>query len=188
MWYIKCSWTFVVFVALFSLVSGSCLEYGHSCWGAHGKRSGSKTLIDAKQPTGPNAYPIDSLAEQLYNNNRNENQNQDDPDNDDTSTSNTNTNLNLRNLPLAAPALASRRETEERNRNGLKWTQMMRQHRYQMRQLQEQQQQQRPGRGRGGYDGAAESWRKLQMALRAQLEAENENLAPGEQELYELKK
>ncbi|XP_037944023.1 uncharacterized protein LOC119676836 [Teleopsis dalmanni] len=26
---------------------GSCLEYGHSCWGAHGKRSGSKSFNTA---------------------------------------------------------------------------------------------------------------------------------------------
>ncbi|CAH0778462.1 unnamed protein product [Bemisia tabaci] len=27
--------------ACIAAVSGSCLNYGHSCWGAHGKRSGS---------------------------------------------------------------------------------------------------------------------------------------------------
>lgn len=182
MWYIKCVWTLVAVVALFSMVTGSCLEYGHSCWGAHGKRSGSKALIDAKQQTGPNSYAIDNLAEQLYNNN---NQNTDDNDNDNLDISNSNNNSNIRNVPLAAPALAA----PERNRNGLKWTQIMRQHRYRMRQLQEQQQQQGRGRKglRGGYDAAAESWRKLQQALQSQLEAENE-MSPGEPQLYELKK
>ncbi|KAH8383784.1 hypothetical protein KR009_010523 [Drosophila setifemur] len=187
MWYIKCSWTLVVLVALFSMATGSCLEYGHSCWGAHGKRSSGKAVMDAKQQTGPKSYGIDTLAEQLYNNNQNN------PDDNDDNNDNGNTNTNsLNNLPLAAPALASRRETEERNRNGLKWTQMMR-HRYQMRQLQEQQQQQQhQGRGRGvqyGFDAAAESWRKLQQALQAQLDAENEMGAGGsQQQLYDLKK
>ncbi|XP_054281512.1 uncharacterized protein LOC128999159 [Macrosteles quadrilineatus] len=31
----------VVLVCLASSASGSCLSYGHSCWGAHGKRSGA---------------------------------------------------------------------------------------------------------------------------------------------------
>ncbi|XP_017117545.1 neuropeptide CCHamide-1 [Drosophila elegans] len=167
MWYSKCSWTLVVLVTLFALVTGSCLEYGHSCWGAHGKRSGGKAVIDAKQQPGSNSYAIDTLAEQLYNNN---NQNGPD-DNDDDSNSNTNAN-SASNLAVAVPVLSVRRESEDRNRNGLKWTQLMRQHRYQYRQLQDQLQQ---GRGRGGqYDAAAESWRKLQQALQAQIEAENE--------------
>ncbi|XP_017084633.2 neuropeptide CCHamide-1 [Drosophila eugracilis] len=169
MWYSKCSWTLVVLVALFALVTGSCLEYGHSCWGAHGKRSSGKAVIDAKQLPGSNTYAIDSLAEQMYNNNNNQNSNnQDDNSDDDSSNSNANTN-NVNNLPLAAPAILTRRESEDRNRNGLKWTQLMRQHRYQLRQLQDQQ-----GRGRGGqYDAAAESWRKLQQALQAQIDDEN---------------
>ncbi|XP_017001389.2 neuropeptide CCHamide-1 [Drosophila takahashii] len=180
MWYSKCSWTLVVLVALFALVSGSCLEYGHSCWGAHGKRSGGKAVIDAKQHPVPNSYAIDSLAEQLYNNNNNNQNNPDGNNNDDDSNSITNTNSGS-NLPLAVPALSARRESEDRNRNGLKWTQLMRQHRYQLRQLQDQQQQ---GRGRGGqYDAAAESWRKLQQALQSQLDAEN-----SENSAYDLTK
>ncbi|XP_017047201.1 neuropeptide CCHamide-1 [Drosophila ficusphila] len=169
MWYSKCSWTLVVLVALFALVTGSCLEYGHSCWGAHGKRSGGKAVIDAKQPSGPNSYAIDTLAEELYNNQNNQNNPE---DNDDDSNTNTNTNSGS-NIPLAVPVLSTRRDLEDRNRSGPKWTQLMRQHRYQLRQLQDQQQ--REGRGRGGqYDAAAESWRKLQQALQAQIDAENE--------------
>uniref|UniRef100_A0A6P4FPI8 Neuropeptide CCHamide-1-like n=1 Tax=Drosophila rhopaloa TaxID=1041015 RepID=A0A6P4FPI8_DRORH len=145
------------------ILSGSCLEYGHSCWGAHGKRSSGKAVIDAKQHPAPNSYAIDTLAEELYNN-----QNGQD-DNDDDGNSNTNAN-SASNLPVAVPVLSGRRESEDRNRNFLKWTQLMRQHRYQFRQLQDQLQQ---GRGRGGqYDAAAESWRKLQQALQAQIDAE----------------
>ncbi|KAH8243200.1 hypothetical protein KR032_005376 [Drosophila birchii] len=182
--YIKCSWTLLVLVALFALVTGSCLEYGHSCWGAHGKRSGGKALEDAKQRPGPNTYALDALAEQLYTNNQN-NQNPED-NNDD--------NTNSGPLAVAPPAsaLQARRVEEERNRfgngNGLKWTQLLRQQRYQLRQ--QEQQQQQLGRGRGslrGYDAAAESWRKLQQALQnqdlTQDPAENE-----EQPVYELKK
>ncbi|CAH0553121.1 unnamed protein product [Brassicogethes aeneus] len=29
--------------------SGNCLKYGHACWGAHGKRSGSHTLPVEKE-------------------------------------------------------------------------------------------------------------------------------------------
>ncbi|XP_017026521.1 neuropeptide CCHamide-1 [Drosophila kikkawai] len=188
MWYIKCSWTLLVLVTLFALVTGSCLEYGHSCWGAHGKRSGGKALEDSKQRPGPNTYALDALAEQLYTNNQN-NQNPED-NNDD----NSNSGGPLAAAPLSS-ALQARRVEEERNRigngNGLKWTQLLRQHRYQLRQLQQQQeQQQQLGRGRGsprGYDAAAESWRKLQQAVQNQdllLEpSENE-----EQPVYELKK
>ncbi|KAH8293468.1 hypothetical protein KR054_000714 [Drosophila jambulina] len=188
MWYTKCSWTLLVLVALLALVTGSCLEYGHSCWGAHGKRSGGTAVEDAKQRPGPNTFALDALAEQLYTNNQN---NQNPEDNDD----NDNTNSGpLAAAPLAAAVLQTRRAEEERNRigngNGLKWTQLLRQHRYQLRQLQQEQQQQQLGRGRGsqrGYDAAAESWRKLQQALQNQdlaLEpAENE-----EQPVYELKK
>ncbi|KAH8343899.1 hypothetical protein KR084_001490 [Drosophila pseudotakahashii] len=183
MWYSKCSWTLVVLVALFALVSGSCLEYGHSCWGAHGKRSGGKAVIDAKQHPEPNSYAIDSLAEQLYNNNNQNQNNPDDNNNDDDSNSITNTN-SVGNLPLAVPALSGRRESEDSTRNGLKWMQLMRQHRYQLRQLQDQQQQ---GRGRGGqYDAAAESWRKLQQAqqaMQAQWDAEK-----SENSVYDLTK
>ncbi|KMZ03671.1 uncharacterized protein Dsimw501_GD20461 [Drosophila simulans] len=170
MWYSKCSWTLVVLVALFALVTGSCLEYGHSCWGAHGKRSGGKAVIDAKQHPLPNSYGLDSVVEQLYNNQNN----QDEDNNDDDSNSNANANSG-NNIPLAAPAIISRRESEDRRIGGLKWAQLMRQHRYQLRQLQDQQQQ---GRGRvkyTSYDAAAESWRKLQQALQAQIDADNEN-------------
>jgi len=117
------------------------------------------------------------VAEQLYNSNNN--QNNPDDTNDEDSNTITNTNSAV-NIPLAAPVLLPRREPEDRARNGLKWTQLMRQHRYQLRQLQDQQQQ---GRGRGGqYDAAAESWRKLQQALQAQIDADNENT------VYELTK
>nr|XP_036674461.1 LOW QUALITY PROTEIN: neuropeptide CCHamide-1 [Drosophila suzukii] len=176
MWYSKCSWTLVVLVALFALVSGSCLEYGHSCWGAHGKRSGGKAEIDAKQHPGPNSFAIDSVAEQLYNSNNNQNNPDDTNDEDSNTIANTNSAVNI---PLAAPVLLPRREPEDRP-GMAKWTQLMRQHRYQLRQLQDQQQQ---GRGRGGqYDAAAESWRKLQQALQAQIDADNENT------VYELTK
>ncbi|EDV48835.1 neuropeptide CCHamide-1 [Drosophila erecta] len=168
MWYSKCSWTLVVLVALFALVTGSCLEYGHSCWGAHGKRSGGKAVIDAKQHPLPNSYALDSVVDQLYNNQNN----QDEDTNDEESNAITNTN-GANNIPVAAPAILSRRESEDRRIGGLKWAQLMRQHRFQLRQLQDQQQQ---GRGRGRqYDAAAESWRKLQQALQAQIDADNEN-------------
>ncbi|XP_039490450.1 neuropeptide CCHamide-1 isoform X2 [Drosophila santomea] len=179
MWYSKCSWTLVVLVALFALVTGSCLEYGHSCWGAHGKRSGGKAVVDAKQPL-PGAYALDSVVEQLYNNNNqnnnnNNNQNNQDDNNNSDDDSNDITITNSgNNLPLAAPAIL---KSEDRRIGGLKWAQLMRQHRYQLRQLQDQQpQQQGRGRGRGRqYDAAAESWRKLQQALQAQIDADNEN-------------
>ncbi|XP_073816705.1 neuropeptide CCHamide 1 [Musca autumnalis] len=33
------------FLLTFTAAKGSCLEYGHSCWGAHGKRSGNNNKI-----------------------------------------------------------------------------------------------------------------------------------------------
>ncbi|KAL5283763.1 hypothetical protein ACFFRR_006187 [Megaselia abdita] len=48
--------SFLCFVLVLGLafkgVMGSCLEYGHSCWGAHGKRSGVKTLYPPKANDG----------------------------------------------------------------------------------------------------------------------------------------
>lgn len=122
------------------------------------------------------------MVEQLYNNNNNNQNNQDDDNNDDDSNSNTNAN-SANNIPLAAPAIISRRESEDRRISGLKWAQLMRQHRYQLRQLQDQQQQGRARGGQGQYDAAAESWRKLQQALQAQIDADNENYSG-----YELTK
>ncbi|XP_030563670.1 neuropeptide CCHamide-1 isoform X3 [Drosophila novamexicana] len=49
MCYAKFSWTILVFLVLFTVVTGSCLEFGHSCWGAHGKRSGNRVALAAKQ-------------------------------------------------------------------------------------------------------------------------------------------
>ncbi|XP_022212903.2 neuropeptide CCHamide-1 [Drosophila obscura] len=207
MWYMKCSWTLLVFVALFALVTGSCLEYGHSCWGAHGKRSGGKAAVAAAKTVG-NPLAVETLAEQLYNNNHNNNNNPEDTDDD----ANTN-NISLNNMPSRVAALpAQSGDNEERNRNhrsheanDLKWTQLMRQqHRYQLRQQQQEQSRRSHaagGRGGGQYDAAAESWRKLQQALimaqaQAQVEAEAEGEDEAEQqqqqqtlsELYELKK
>uniref|UniRef100_A0A1A9VV69 CCHamide-1 neuropeptide n=1 Tax=Glossina austeni TaxID=7395 RepID=A0A1A9VV69_GLOAU len=36
-----------------TIATGSCLEYGHSCWGAHGKRSGRTNIFhnDVNLPT-----------------------------------------------------------------------------------------------------------------------------------------
>ncbi|XP_050595459.1 uncharacterized protein LOC126924710 isoform X2 [Bombus affinis] len=34
------NWTFMIIFCFAGYAAGSCLEYGHSCWGAHGKRSG----------------------------------------------------------------------------------------------------------------------------------------------------
>ncbi|KAM7361535.1 neuropeptide CCHamide 1 [Cochliomyia hominivorax] len=41
-----------MFLILFTVVKGSCLEYGHSCLGAHGKRSGNSKIYhrDIKSP------------------------------------------------------------------------------------------------------------------------------------------
>ena len=33
---------FLFFYYFLFRTTGSCIEYGHSCWGAHGKRSGGK--------------------------------------------------------------------------------------------------------------------------------------------------
>ncbi|XP_039290616.1 uncharacterized protein LOC111059747 [Nilaparvata lugens] len=33
--------TAAVFLCLAATAAGSCLSYGHSCWGAHGKRNGA---------------------------------------------------------------------------------------------------------------------------------------------------
>ncbi|XP_034665870.1 neuropeptide CCHamide-1 [Drosophila subobscura] len=185
MWYMKCSWTLLVFMALFALVTGSCLEYGHSCWGAHGKRSGGKAAIVAAKTVG---NPVETLAEQLYNNNN--------PEDTDDDTNNSNSISLNNNMPPRATAQSG--DPEERNRNhrnheanDLKWTQLMRQqHRYQQSRL--------AGRGGGQYDAAAESWRKLQQALimaqaqaQAQVEAEGEAEQQQQQtlsDLYELKK
>ncbi|EDW14970.2 neuropeptide CCHamide-1 [Drosophila mojavensis] len=151
----KFSWTIFVFLVLFTLVTGSCLEFGHSCWGAHGKRSGNRAAIAAKQPTPL----VDSLAEQLFNNNMNA---IDDDSNNNNNNNNNNDNNNMKNynLPQAASALtpsASESSAAERNRdvNEAKWRQLLRQHRLQLRQMQRQ------------FDAsdAAESWRKLQQAL-----------------------
>ncbi|XP_065337186.1 uncharacterized protein CCHa1 [Cloeon dipterum] len=38
---------------------GSCLQYGHSCWGAHGKRSNIAPLADLVQPEVSLAAPAD---------------------------------------------------------------------------------------------------------------------------------
>ncbi|XP_034181052.1 neuropeptide CCHamide 1 [Osmia lignaria lignaria] len=34
------TWTFMIIFCFAGCAAGSCLSYGHSCWGAHGKRSG----------------------------------------------------------------------------------------------------------------------------------------------------
>ncbi|EDV90460.1 GH22452 [Drosophila grimshawi] len=159
MWYIKLSWTILVFVVLFTFVTGSCLEYGHSCWGAHGKRSGNRAAIAAKQPT-PYA---ENLEEQLFNNNNNNN-NANGVDDESNK---------IYNLPLTATDLSAQSvdaTAPERNRdvNDAKWTQLLRQHRYQLRQMQRQ------------FDAsdAAESWRKLQQAM---AEAEQRQGQQGQQ-------
>uniref|UniRef100_A0A1I8QBG7 Uncharacterized protein n=1 Tax=Stomoxys calcitrans TaxID=35570 RepID=A0A1I8QBG7_STOCA len=43
----------LLFFLTFTMVKGSCLEYGHSCWGAHGKRSSDTKIhrADKKPPT-----------------------------------------------------------------------------------------------------------------------------------------
>ncbi|XP_076761846.1 neuropeptide CCHamide 1 [Xylocopa sonorina] len=52
------TWIFMIIFCFAGCAAGSCLSYGHSCWGAHGKRSGahnnaylvpSKTLNDIQQ-------------------------------------------------------------------------------------------------------------------------------------------
>ncbi|XP_062123867.1 neuropeptide CCHamide-1 [Drosophila sulfurigaster albostrigata] len=94
MWYNKFNWTILVFLVLFTLVTGSCLEYGHSCWGAHGKRSGNRPPIAIKQ-----APPYaDNLAEQLMSSN-------DDESNNNNNVNNVNNNK-LNDLPLTASALS----------------------------------------------------------------------------------
>ncbi|XP_023161691.2 neuropeptide CCHamide-1 [Drosophila hydei] len=166
----KFSWTIFVFLVLFTLVTGSCLEFGHSCWGAHGKRSGNRATVAAKQPTPQ----VDNLAEQLFNNNNNVNSIYDDGNNN-------NNNMKNYNLPQAAPALASSASDSsaaERNRdvNEAKWRQLLRQHRYQLRQMQRQ------------FDAsdAAESWRQLQQALAEAEQQQQQQLPIGD--FYELTK
>ncbi|ALC45559.1 maker163 [Drosophila busckii] len=156
MWYFKCSWAILIFLVLFTLVRGSCLEYGHSCWGAHGKRSGNRAAIAAKQPY------VNKLAEQLYNNG-----NALDDDNSSNNNNNNNNNSNKKyDLPLTLGGAEDNTENtatmpvmgaEQRNRefNAAKWTQLLRQQRFQLQQLQRQ------------FDAsdAADSWRKLQQAM-----------------------
>ncbi|XP_033332823.1 neuropeptide CCHamide 1 [Megalopta genalis] len=52
------TWTFMIIFCFASNAAGSCLSYGHSCWGGHGKRSGghnnaylvsTKTMNDIQQ-------------------------------------------------------------------------------------------------------------------------------------------
>ncbi|XP_068152627.1 neuropeptide CCHamide-1 [Drosophila tropicalis] len=183
MWYIKFSWTILVLVGLIAAAAGSCLEYGHSCWGAHGKRSGGKAVLAVKQ--SPISYAIDSMAEQLYNNangNNNNNNNVQDDD-DDNSNNNTNNNLPLSETGLGTPNGETAVDIQERERNrNRKWTQLMRLHRFKHQQQQQQQRGQGVD-GRGQYDAsnmAAESWRKLQQALLLAEQAEQQ------QPLYEL--
>ncbi|XP_030563668.1 neuropeptide CCHamide-1 isoform X1 [Drosophila novamexicana] len=170
MCYAKFSWTILVFLVLFTVVTGSCLEFGHSCWGAHGKRSGNRVALAAKQPS----LLVDKLAEQLYNNNNNENSIDDNGNN--------NSNAKNYNLPLTASALAPpsvEASAAERTRdvNDAKWRQLLRQHRYQLRQMQRQ------------FDAsdAAEGWRKLQQALvEAEQRQQQQQLPMGD--FFELKK
>ncbi|XP_064550052.1 neuropeptide CCHamide-1 isoform X1 [Drosophila montana] len=151
----------------------SCLEFGHSCWGAHGKRSGNRLALAAKQPS----LLVDKLAEQLYNNNNNNN-NENYIDDD----GNNNSNAKNYNLPLTASALAppsGEASAAERNRdvNDAKWRQLLRQHRYQLRQMQRQL----------DASDAAEGWRKLQQALvEAEQRQQQQQLPIGD--FIELKK
>ncbi|XP_034489137.1 neuropeptide CCHamide-1 [Drosophila innubila] len=181
MWYNKFNWTILVFLVLFTLVTGSCLEYGHSCWGAHGKRSGNRAVVAAKQAT---PYG-DNLADQLLDNNNNNNINL--MDDDSNKSDNNNNNNKLNDLLLPSAALPPPREEEgdaalSRDFNdGGKWRQLLRQHRYQLKQLQRQ------------FDAtdAAESWRKLQQAM---AEAEKQRRQQQQQQqlpigdFFELKK
>ncbi|CAB3378594.1 Hypothetical predicted protein [Cloeon dipterum] len=41
------------------MFTGSCLQYGHSCWGAHGKRSNIAPLADLVQPEVSLSAPAD---------------------------------------------------------------------------------------------------------------------------------
>ncbi|XP_043250609.1 uncharacterized protein LOC122396357 [Colletes gigas] len=55
------TWSFIILFSFAGCAAGSCLSYGHSCWGGHGKRSGghnnnnnayfvtSKTMNDVQQ-------------------------------------------------------------------------------------------------------------------------------------------
>ncbi|XP_053983306.1 uncharacterized protein LOC128892963 [Hylaeus anthracinus] len=54
------TWSFMILFCFAGCAAGSCLSYGHSCWGGHGKRSGghnannayfvtSKTMSDLQQ-------------------------------------------------------------------------------------------------------------------------------------------
>ncbi|XP_037808594.1 uncharacterized protein LOC119601624 [Lucilia sericata] len=54
-----------MFLILFTVVKGSCLEYGHSCWGAHGKRSGNNKIYhtDIKSPTEVDFQDLNGLSE-----------------------------------------------------------------------------------------------------------------------------
>ncbi|EDW81651.2 uncharacterized protein Dwil_GK10913 [Drosophila willistoni] len=182
MWYIKFSWTILVLVALIAAAAGSCLEYGHSCWGAHGKRSGGKTVLTVKQ--SPISYAIDSMAEQLYNNANSNNNNNVEDDDDDNSNNNSNNNLPLSETALGTPHSETAADIQERERNrNRKWTQLMRLHRFKHQQQQQEQQRGQGVDGRGQYDAsnmAAESWRKLQQALLLAEQAEQQ------QPLYEL--
>ncbi|XP_011647559.1 uncharacterized protein LOC105433807 [Pogonomyrmex barbatus] len=44
--------------------TGSCTNYGHSCWGAHGKRNiqGASTILDSAAETPLNGSPQNSIA------------------------------------------------------------------------------------------------------------------------------
>lgn len=62
----------ILFIAIHFIFSkGSCLEYGHSCWGAHGKRSGLKTvqsqnINDALFAEEPTSNPVEKQLLDKY--------------------------------------------------------------------------------------------------------------------------
>ncbi|XP_075148626.1 neuropeptide CCHamide 1 [Haematobia irritans] len=58
----------LLFFLTFTMVKGSCLEYGHSCWGAHGKRSGTNKIhhTDKKSPTEVDFADLNAVKEPSY--------------------------------------------------------------------------------------------------------------------------
>ncbi|XP_018562433.1 uncharacterized protein LOC108904389 [Anoplophora glabripennis] len=42
----------LVFFCFAECAAGSCLNYGHACWGAHGKRSGNQNPLGREETSG----------------------------------------------------------------------------------------------------------------------------------------
>lgn len=58
----RCSMLIVDFSFLYASI-GSCLSYGHSCWGAHGKRSSNVDRIESEQQPADQRWAMFKLMQ-----------------------------------------------------------------------------------------------------------------------------